>query len=108
MAFPPPVITQAIGLASDCNLKVSDLTGPVSYVTNGVTVSASAFGMSTLYGVWAMDLSVSALNYVRVISPKSAKAKSVVIRWYPIGGIIEAAPGTNLSTEKIRVLALGV
>lgn len=107
MAFPPQVVTQAVGLASDLNLKLSDYTGPASYTTGGVTVSASAFGMLMLYGVWPMDLTVSGNFFVKFVSPKAPKAKTVVAIWFTSAGV-QVGNGVNLSAEKIRVLGLGV
>lgn len=109
MPFPPQVVTQAVGLASDLNLKLSDLTGPVSYVTGGVTISASAFGLSSgLYFVSPMDLTVSGTFYLRVFSPSAAKVKTVKIKWFTAATNAEVGNGTNLSAEKVRVFALGV
>jgi len=109
MAFPPQVVTQAVGLASDLNLKLSDLTGPLSYVTGGVTISASALGLSSgLYFVSPMDLSVSGTFYLRVFSISAPKAKTFKVKWFTAATNVEVGNGTNLSAEKVRVLALGV
>lgn len=109
MPFPPQVVTQAVGLASDLNLKLSDYTGPASYVTGGVTVSSSAFGLSTgVYGIWPMDLTVSGTFYIRVFSVPSPKKNSVKIKWFTAATNAEVGNGTNLSAEKVRVLGLGV
>lgn len=109
MAGPPQIVTQAVGLASDLNLKLSDYTGPASYVTGGVTVGASAFGLSSgLYCVIPMDLSVSGTFYLRVFSIAAPKAKSVKIKWFTAATNAEVGNGTNLSAEKVRILAFGV
>ncbi len=109
MPFPPQVVMQAIGLASDVNLKCSDLTGPVSYVTGGVTLSASALGLSSgLYFVSPMDLTVSGTFYVRIFSFQAAKSKTLKVKWFTAATNAEVGNGTNLSAEKLRVLALGV
>jgi hypothetical protein len=109
MPGPPQVVTQAVGLASDLNLKLSDLTGPVSYVTGGVTIGASAFGLSSgLYAVLPMDLTVSGTFYIRIFSVAAPKAKSVKIMWFTAATNAQVGNGTNLSAEKVRVVAFGV
>jgi hypothetical protein len=109
MPGPQQIVTPAVGLASDLNLKLSDYTGPASYLTGGVTVGASVFGLSSgLYFVSPMDLTVSGTFYVRIFSIAAPKAKNVKIKWFTAATNAEVGNGTNLSAEKLRVLAFGV
>lgn len=110
MPAPPQIVTQAVGLASDLNLKCSDITGPASYANPaGQILSSSAFGLSNgLYFVSPMDLSVSGTFYIRVFSIAAPKAKSVRVKWYVLATNAEVGNGVNLSAEKVRVFALGV
>lgn len=109
MPFPPQVVIPAVGLASDLNLKLSDMIGPVSYVTGGVTLSASALGLSSgVYGVFPMDLTVSGTFYVRIFSMSAPKTKTFKVMWFTAATNAQVGNGTNLSAEKVRVLAFGV
>jgi len=104
-----PVITQATGLAADLNMKIDDYTGPVSYLTGGMTVGASVFGLpSGLYFVKFMDLSVSGTYRVQIRSISGPRAKSVLVKWIVNATGLEVGNGTNLSAEKFRFLAFGV
>lgn len=103
------VIFNLVGLAAELSVGGSDYTGPVSYVTGGMTVSSTTFGMKLgVYSVIPMDASVSGTYFLRVWSPGAPRVPTVKIQWFVKATGLEVGNGTNLSAEKFRIVAFGV
>jgi hypothetical protein len=98
--------------------------GPASYTTGGETLSASTFGwggfelvLAANHGGATVDsipmivpLSISQNYFVGITFSTSASGAqaSVTIKWYVTSTGAEVANATNLSAEKVRLLAIGV
>lgn len=104
----PQIIQPPIGLAAGVNLAINDMTGPASYVTGGVTISASVFGLQSLKFVDGMT-STDGLNFVRFwfLNPTMG-SPTVKVQWFVQSTGAEVGNGVNLSTKKVRCLAIGI
>lgn len=104
----PQIVQPPIGLAAGVNMSVNDVNGPLSYVTGGVLVSASALGLASVKFVKAMDLSTDGLNFVRIVAIPGLGAKTFKVLWFVNATGAEVANATNLTAKIIRLLGLGL
>jgi len=85
------------------------LSGPASYTTGGVLVSATRFGLLTkLALVLPETLTVSGTYFVKVLRTGTGVGPATVIfQWFVQSTGLQVANATNLSAETIRTFVIG-
>lgn len=104
-----PKVQPASGICAELNIAIDDLSGPASYTTGGVTVSASAFQLQKIKSVVFMGRSSDGLNSVKAVSPSpGSSVTSIKVLWFVEATGLEVGNGVNLSAKRIRYVAHGV
>jgi len=89
-----------------------DITGPASYTTGGVTLSPQLFALLS-FKILLTDMTTPDGTYfARFTAPAgptfgTSTATAAKMKWFVVATGAEVAAAVNLSTEKIRVLAIG-
>ena len=98
---------QPTGLTDDVIMACRNITGPTSYTTGGVTLGATAFGLQGFRVLMSSHLTASGTYFVRFQMPSGPGASTVTVLWYVASSGAQVTNATNLSAEKIRILAFG-
>ncbi len=90
-------------------LAARSVTGPTSYTTGGVLVSAQLFGLLSTVRFWMPEtLTKSGTYFVKVLRTGTGVTASVALfKWYVQSSGAEVTNATNLSAETIRVMVIG-
>lgn len=83
------------------------ITGPASYLTGGVTISAKFFALLTLKVLTSAMVSQDGLYFVRFKIANGAGSETATVIWYTAATSVEVANLTNLSASSVKVIAFG-
>jgi hypothetical protein len=93
-------------------LSARDVSGPASYTTGGVTLSPQLFALLSFKILLTSMESPDGTYFARFVAPAgstfgTSTATAAKMVWFVVSTGAEVAAAVNLSTEKIRVLAIG-
>jgi len=85
------------------------ITGPASYTTGGVLISATRFGLLTkLALVIPETLSASGTYFVKILrTGTGTNVNTVLVQWFVQSTGAQVANGTSLSAESVRIMVIG-
>lgn len=89
-----------------------EIYGPSSYTTGGVVLSPNTFALRFFKAIMTAHESPDGTYYARFVAPAGPTfgdqvSTEVKMVWYVTATNAEVAAATNLSTESIRVVAIG-
>jgi hypothetical protein len=101
--------------AGDKTQVVFDHTGPASYVPGGETINASDIGLAggvdwLQAAYWSINQNTGVADYtLQVLWPYNSflQVSSAKLVWFVQSTGLEAAGGTNLSLEHVRMTGIG-
>ena len=93
-------------------LSAREVTGPASYVTGGQPLSPQFFALLSFKVLISDHLSPDGTYFVRFVAPAgstfgTSSATQAYMKWFVTSTGAEVGNGTNISTEKVRVVAIG-
>ena len=93
-------------------LSARDVTGPTSYATGGQVISPQLFALLSFKALISSHLTPDGTYFVRFKAPSgptfgTSTASQAKMVWFVTSTGAEVSATTNLSTEKIRVIAIG-
>ena len=83
------------------------VTGPASYTTGGVTISANFFALLTIRWLVSSMTSADGLYFLRFKIPLGPGFPTATVIWCSMATGLEVGNGTNLSAETVKVQAYG-
>jgi hypothetical protein len=83
------------------------ISGPASYTTGGVTISANTFALLTIKVLISSMLSTSGTYFVRFKIANGSGSPTATVVWYTASSGAEVGNDVDLSAETIKVIALG-
>jgi hypothetical protein len=100
---------QSIG---EMYLAAREITGPASYTTGGIALSPNLFSLLFFKILLSDHTTPDGTYFVRFTAPSGPSfgnqtATTAYMKWFVVSTGAEVASATNLSSEIIRVAAIG-